>query len=173
VKWLTRCALALFAFAGTAAYAASFRFAGAGPGGGVATGAGDLAAAVGVAAALSWPVFGVALLRLTRARPSACAWADACLRTMTCGVAVLCAAAVANVAVAATGTSVPVRAFLGTHAALLLAGNALMGVVFVRQAARLEMKAGAAAAVWALALDAPFAAVLALFVASFNMTGVV
>ena len=65
----TRAACAVIAFAGTAVYAASFALAG---------DARQLAAAwvVGVAAALSWPVFGAVLLHMTSGRPSVVAWVD-------------------------------------------------------------------------------------------------
>jgi uncharacterized membrane protein YphA (DoxX/SURF4 family) len=151
VTWLTRAALALVAFAGTAAYAASFRIAGAGEG---------AAAAVGVAAAVAWPAFGAALLCLTRGRPSAGAWLDACLLTMAAGVAVLTAAAGFNVITASTGDWMTRPTFVASHVALLLAGNALMGTVFVRRARRLGLGAGVAIATWLAALDVPFVLIL-------------
>ena len=179
VKWLTRAALFLVASVGTATYAASFRLPRAGIGDGVVSGvdaaamAAAMAAVVGVAAAASWPVFGLALLRLTRGRPGAWPWADACLRTMACGAPVLCAAALWNASLAAAGACVSAAAFLGAHAACLVGANALMGAAFVRHAARLGLRPRSAVAAWVLALDAPFLALVVWFTAFFNRTGVV
>ena len=82
--WVGRVLLGVLAVAGTIAYALSFRT--------VPTAAAWLppaGAAVGAAAGVSWLAFGAVLMLFTRGRPAPLEWADACLRTMAAGIAVL------------------------------------------------------------------------------------
>jgi hypothetical protein len=151
MTWTSRILHATAAFVGTAVYAASFLalpdprrlF--------------PVAAAIGVAAGLSWPVFGAALRAVTGGRPSACDWAEACLTTMTYGIAVLTVAAGLNLIVL---PSAPPTTHVPVHAGLLIVSNLLMAAVFVGAAGRLGLTVPAALGLWVAGLIGPFAAVL-------------
>ena len=152
--WPGRVLLAGIALGGTLAYAASFQ---ALPDSAALA---RPAAAVALAAAVSWPLFGAALLLLTRARPSPFAWADACLRTMAAGIVVLALAATINLNVPLLGATPPARWLAAGHAALLAVANALMLAAFVREARRLGLKPATAAGLWMLALNGTFCTTL-------------
>ena len=157
--WPTRVLLTVIALGGTLAYAASFR---ALPAGGVFPDhLAHAGACVGIAAGLSWPVFGGVLLLVTGARPSALDWADACLRTMAAGVVVLAVAAAINVDVRLLDTPAAVTRWLpALHLAFLVAGNAVMCGVFAAEARRLGLSGVAAFGLWMLALNGTFVAIL-------------
>jgi hypothetical protein len=149
--WPARALLAAVALGGTLAYAASFR---AVPRGGPLVEAG---AAVGLAAALSWPAFGAALLLVTAARPSMLEWVDACLRTMCAGVVFLAAAAVLNLNAPLLGAGVNAFPWLAAaHVALLFGANGVMLATFVNEARRLGLAAATAITLWMLALNGSF-----------------
>ena len=155
-NWPTRVLLVLIAFGGTLAYAASFR----------ALPHADLlawpAACVGLAAAVSWPLFGAALLLVTGARPSTFDWADACLRAMAAGVVVLALAATLNLNVPLLGAAPPIRWLAAGHLVLLAAANAVMLAVFVGEARALGLKAATAVTLWMLVLNGTFCTILLL-----------
>ena len=134
---LRRGLLAAFALLGTVAYAGSFAL---DPRPWTFT----AATAVGVAAALSWPLFGLALLRV---RSSVRAVADACLPTMAVGVAVLLIAAALNVLT---------NPYAAVHAAFILTADAAMAFAFVRYAPALGLGRRRALAWWLLVLNGPF-----------------
>lgn len=151
--WPRRLMLGATALGGTVAYAVSFR---ALPGAGRLVGAG---AAVGLAAGLSWGTFGGALLLVTGRGASALDWADACLRTMAAGIAVLALAAALNVACGVAGIDAgpPIA---GAHAAILLAANGVMCLTFARRAQLLGLSRGTALGLWMLVLNGTFALIL-------------
>ena len=150
--WPARALLAAVALGGTLAYAASFR---AVPPGGPLIEAG---AAVGLAAALSWPAFGAVLLLVTSARPSLLDWVDACLRTMSAGVVVLAAAAVLNLSAPLYGAEVNALPWLAAaHVALLCGANGVMLATLVNEARRLGLTAATAITLWMLVLNGSFA----------------
>ena len=143
--WRWRVLLALVAFGGSTVYALSFanvpervRWL-------------PVATAIGIAAGVSWVLFGLVLLVVTRWRPSVWHWADACLRTMACGMAVKMSAVVANL------VGVPSAWF---HLGVLLVANLVMAAVFVWQARRLGMRLGTGLGLWFGALNGVFALVL-------------
>jgi hypothetical protein len=154
LQWPGRVLLALVAFGGTLAYAASFR---ALPD---ADALARPAAGVALAAAVAWPLFGAALLLVTGARPSPLDWADACLRTMAAGVVVLALAATLNLNVPLLGAAPPAPWVAAGHLALLVAANGVMLLVFVGEARRLGLRAATAATLWVLVLDGTFCATL-------------
>jgi hypothetical protein len=153
--WPVRVLLGVVAVAGTVAYAASFRT--------VSTEAGawlaPAGAAVGAAAGVSWLAFGAVLLLVTHGRPSPLKWADACLRTMAAGIAVLTFGTAFNLGVAPTWRP-PVGLLSGVHLVLLANANAVMGVAFFREARRLGLGPAAAVTAWACALNGVFALIL-------------
>jgi hypothetical protein len=145
-----RLALGAVAVGGTIAYAWSFtRVASAGP-------LLPLATAVGIAAGVSWLVFGAVLLIVTGARPSIAGWVDACLHTMAVGMAVLSAATLANVA----WPALPLAWLLAVHGCALLASNIVMAARFVARARALGLPPVAAVTFWMVGLNATFAAIL-------------
>lgn len=158
LTWPRRLACAAYAFAATAVYAGSFfllpepgRFA-------------RPAAAVGLAAAVSWPGFGAALLAVSRVRPSVLAWADVCLRTMIVGNTVLLLSVLAN----GTATWQKVDVTVGyswelLHSGVLAAANLSMAAVFARGARRLGMSVPVSLAMWFGVLGGLFALTLVLF----------
>jgi hypothetical protein len=157
LSWSRRACLALIAIGGSVAYALSFqrlpesqRLA-------------PLAAAVMWSAALSWPIFGGAVLLATRTRPSILDWTDACLRTMAIGMAVLTAGSIANVAALSRFDA---GRFLGCpellltlwiHLMLLLAAQVFMAVSFLHEAAQLRLSTLWAILLWIAGLCGPFA----------------
>jgi hypothetical protein len=141
------------ALGGTLGYAASFR---ALPDADWLPRAG---AGVGLAAGISWLTFGGVLLVATGARPSTTAWADACLRTMAAGIAVLALAAALNVACGFAGMDEgPLLA--AAHAVLLGIANGVMCLTFVRRAHFLGLSRGTALGLWMLVLNGTFALIL-------------
>jgi hypothetical protein len=153
--WPQRLLLAAFAVAGTVAYSASFRTVPT-PGAAWLAPAG---AAVGAAAGVSWLAFGAALLLLTGGRPSPLKWADACLRTMAAGIAVLTFGTALNLGVAPLWRP-PVGLLLGVQLVLLGGGDVLMGVAFCRETRRLGLGPAAAVAAWVCVLNGVFALIL-------------
>jgi hypothetical protein len=166
--WPQRLLLGVVAVAGTVAYSASFRTV-------PTTGARWLAPAglaVGAAAGVSWLAFGAVLLLLTGGRPSVLKWADACLRTMAAGIAVLTFGTAFNLGVAplwqasaghasaGAPSGPPLGLLLGVHLVLLANGNVVMGVAFFREARRLGLGPAAAVAAWACVLNGVFALIL-------------
>jgi hypothetical protein len=155
MDWPMRVLLAGIAVGGTLAYAASFRalpqperIAPAG-------------VSIGLAAGMAWPALGSVLLFVTGARPSPIGWADACLRTMTAGMAVLSAAAVLNLTARLIGSGVDALPLLAAaHVVLLACANGVMLWTFVGEARRLGLSAAAAITLWMLVLNGTFAAIL-------------
>jgi hypothetical protein len=150
-----RVALVLVALIGTAAYGASFVV------GTVSNVASVWGTRVALAAGLSWPVFGLALL-VARRVGGAWEWFDICLRTMALGIAVLSFASVANLAVAATALSRGSTAFVAVHLAFLFVADVSMAVYFARRALRLGMPLSMAVALWVGVLNGVFAVLLVL-----------
>lgn len=153
-RWFTRLGLAAVAFAGTAFYAGSFQFLGG------RESLGTAGVAIGIAAGVSWLIFGALLLLLTAGRPSALDWADACLRTMAAGIVVLVLAALFNGGVALSNTRPPAALLAAIHLVLLLIGNLLMCGVFYRNARRLGLSPRKAIAAWMLGLNGAFMLIL-------------
>jgi signal transduction histidine kinase len=143
---VTRVALVLVALIGTAAYGASFVV------GSISSVAWVWSTRVALAAGLSWPVFGLALLGARRTG-GAWEWFDICLRTMTLGIAVLSFASVANLAVAATALSRGSSALVAVHLAFLLVADVSMAVYFTLKALRLGMPLSIAVVLWVGVLE--------------------
>jgi len=167
--WPQRLLLGVVAVAGTVAYSASFRTVPTDPGDAASAAAASAAwlapagAAVGAAAGVSWLAFGATLLLITGGRPSPLKWADACLRTMAAGIAVLTFGTAFNLGVAPLWhgpQGLPLGLLLGVHLVLLANGNAVMGVAFFREARRLGLGPAAAVAAWACGLNGVFALIL-------------
>lgn len=164
VTWPLRLAFAFYAVVATALYAASFA---------LSRSASELlpvASAVGLAAAVSWPIFGAALLVWMRGRPSPLDWADACLKTMAVGNTVLLLSVAANLFIStfpgigfwpAGGPGEP-----AVHGAVLAASNLSMAAVFVGQARVLGMRPAVALAMWFGVLGGTFLLLLAAMKAS-------
>ena len=142
--------LALVAFAGTAAYAASFALNSDSP-------TRRVAMAVGIAAAVSWPVFGLALLAVGGGWRTVTRWCDACLRTMAVGMVVLGVSGAANVVSSSAGLAPPPACF---HVAVLLTSNLVMAATFARLSAAIGLRLLPAIVVWFVVLNGTFAAVL-------------
>ncbi|GDY21986.1 hypothetical protein LBMAG56_33330 [Verrucomicrobiota bacterium] len=146
LTWPRRILLTAVAFGGSSIYALSFAHA---PERARWL---PVAAAIGVAAGVSWIVFGLVLLGVTGRRPSVWHWADACLRTMAVGMTIKMTTVVANL-VAPTAA--------GFHLAVLVAANLAMAAMFVAQARPLGVSVRAALALWFGVLNGVFAIVLA------------
>jgi hypothetical protein len=142
-------AIALGVAGGTLLWARSFQIAG----GDARTSA--IAGAIAIAAACAWPAFGVALLAVTRCRPSAGAWIDVCLTTSAVGIAFLSAGALANILSPAGGPG------MAAHVATLAGSSTAMACVFLPRARRLGLSLRAAAGLWLFVLHGVFAVVLA------------
>ena len=111
-----------------------------------------IAAAIGIAAGVSWIVFGLVLLGVTRRRPSIWHWADVCLRTMAVGMTIKMTTVLANLVAPPTA---------GFHLAVLVAANLAMAAMFAGQARPLGVSVRAALALWFGVLNGVFAVVLA------------
>ncbi len=156
-----RMLLMLIAFAGSAVYAASYR---------LIAGVTDLApiaAAIGVAAAIAWIGFGFLLLMVAQMHPKRFArvsvwhWADACLMTMSLGMAIKMIGAGGNVIAAALhGEGVAPAMLAPLQLALLVVTDVAMGFLFARLTARLGMPTRMACLLWIVALNGIFAAAL-------------
>lgn len=161
LSWGRRFALGSYAFAATAIYAGSFALTDS------VSRLLPLAAAIGLAAAVSWPLFGAALLARMKGRPSVLAWADACLRTMAVGNTVLLLSVGANLmrGLFWTGTQQDGN-WPAVHLAVLLVANFTMAAVFTTQAGRLGMRPGLASLMWFGVLGGAFFLALAAMKAS-------
>ena len=149
----TRIALGALAFAGSAAYAASFAR------------AADrrwitAMACVGVAAGFSWIIFGLILLAATRRRVGLWDWVDTCLLAMALGIAIK----MTGVAMNLGGHAAP----LAAHIAILAIADVAMGAFFVIRARRAGVGTGEGVGYW-LTLNAVFAVLLASL---FHLNGV-
>ena len=102
---------------------------------------------IAVAAALSWPVFGVALLFVTKGKPSMIKWADACLNTMIVGILILSASTLLE---AVKTTPLPV------HLWVLVLSQLCMALIFLEEASRLSLRPVPAVALWLGVLDGSF-----------------
>ena len=154
---VTRAALVALAFLGSAAYAISF------------AGAVDLrqwtahAAAVGVAAGLSWIAFGVLLIAVTGGRPSVVSWMDACLRTMAVGIGIKMAAVALNLVWWMNEGITPRTAELvAIHLAILASADVAMGARFCFECALRGVSVSRAIALW-VSLNFVFGVLLFLF----------
>ena len=145
-RWSKRILLGLLAFMGTAGYAASFM---------LHQELLPAAREVGVAAGCSWPVFGAALLAISRGKPSAMSWADQCLATMGIGMGILIIGVLVNLLSGLGGYGAG-HAVTAAHIAILAAANVLMGIFFVFRAVRLGMKRRTAILLWVCVLDGVF-----------------
>jgi hypothetical protein len=154
---VTRAALAAVAFAGSAVYALSF----AGAAG--AQRYASHAAAVGVAAGLSWIIFGVLLIAATRGRPSVASWIDACLATMAVGIAIKMIGVVLNL-VWGWNESIAPRAaqLVFVHLAILACADVAMGARFCFECRARGVSLRAALALW-LAINLVFGVLLFTF----------
>ncbi|MCI0486664.1 MAG: hypothetical protein L0229_08700 [Blastocatellia bacterium] len=156
LSWTGRFLFGMVAIAGTVIYAASFAL--------IEESAKlvPVARAIGIASGVSWPVFGVILLLVTRCRPRVLAWADACLITMIAGITVLMLSALSNVAAFVIKAIESAGASTTIHTAILIAADLLMAVVFVRHARMLGLGRALAVTLWVVALNGIFAALLIL-----------
>lgn len=152
-----RGALIALAFAGSAAYALSF------------AGAADVqrwtahAAAVGIAAGISWIVFGVLLITFTSARPSVISWMDACLLTIAVGMAIKMIAVAMNLVWWWSDAFAPRAAHLAViHLAILFCADAAMCARFCVESAARGVSMRTAAALW-IALNFVFGVLLFIF----------
>jgi len=148
-----RVALITLAFAGTAAYAASFLAA---PEHLRPHWLPRLAVGVAIASALSWPALGVYLTIVSPDRATRQRWFGACLLTVAFGELWLRAAAGWNLLAGVIAPSSTV--FFAAHAALLLGADTTMGVVFTRHGQRLGMARRLAIVVWVVGMNGVFAA---------------
>jgi len=153
---MTRPTLILLAFSASAAYAASFLPLG--------PAAARLPALIALAAAISWPTFGLALL-LVRPRRPTLFWMDACLHSIAAGTVVQAVAVLFNLTLALAHPAPARGFFLAAHLVLLLATDAVMAAVFLR---RSGLRPRAALLLWLLALNAPFALYLSIAVHAFG-----
>lgn len=156
--WLHRSLLAMVAVVGTVVYVGSFYL------------AFDsqvwspIAQSIGIAAGISWPIFGVLLLYVVKARPSLLAWVDVCLKTMALGIALLLPSMFLNAIAYATSPSLLWwSGALATHVVLLAAANIIMGVTFVRLGRCLFARPQTLVCLWVFALDGTFLVLLWMF----------
>lgn len=156
LSWPARFLLAFISFAGTAVYAGSFALAG------YREKLMPVAVAVGIASAISWPVFGLVLLMVTRSRPSILAWVDTCLVAQNIGIAVLMLSALVNLIFYASGASVSDYTSTFVHTIILLAADTVMAAIFVRRASRIALSRAKALALWIIVLNGIFVLLLAL-----------
>jgi hypothetical protein len=173
LSWPVRILLGLAAFLLTAVYTASFLLDGES-----AAYYGRAALQVGVAAGVSWLLFGGVLLAITRLLPGCLAWADACLVTMLPGNVILLLSAALNlllflqsrtgrtpmIALPGTDTVVSASVTLSSessiHLLILLLADAVMCFTFVRQAKRLEVAWPLALFLWVVVQNGIFAVFL-------------
>jgi hypothetical protein len=150
-----RAALIALAFLGTAVYAGSF----------AALSAEQrpewllpLAIGVALASGVSWPLLGMALLRLSPDRATLMRWFDACLMTIAFGEAWLLTAAAWNIVAAQIN---PARsALLAAHLALLLGADITMCAIFAKHARAIGMSTRRAVTIWVFVMNGVFAALL-------------
>jgi hypothetical protein len=162
LSWPARFLLAFVSFAGTAVYAGSFLLIN--HTGLVRMGddPGALAFEVGIASAISWPLFGLAMLLVTRSRPSILAWVDTCLVTQNMGIAVLMLSALLNLILYASGSSMNYHTATIIHIIIILVADTVMAAIFVRRASRIALSRLRALALWVLVLNGIFVLLLAL-----------
>jgi hypothetical protein len=110
-----------------------------------------------LSAGLSWPIFGVILVRATRRSLAECA--DACLVTMACGIAVLMVGAVANL----IHLSHPWPAALAFNGWLIAMSNIVMATALARRLLGLGIPIWKSLAAWLFGLDLTGAILFRLF----------
>ena len=117
-----------------------------------------IATYVGVAAGLSWLLFGATLLAATRGLPSLLSWMDACLVPIAWGIAIKMLGVFINLVLAHLDYlgRIPL---LPAHAAILLTADAVMGTLFCHQANDRGISTPHAILLW-LTLNAYFAVLL-------------
>jgi len=106
---------------------------------------------------LSWCVFGPLLIAVTRKTPVECA--DACLVTMTAGIAVLAVGGIVNVSM----TGAPAFDAATFNWAWVGLSNVVMAAVIVRRFSLLDVDRYKTLAVWVLGLDGTGALMFWLF----------
>jgi len=120
-----------------------------------------IAVSVAVAAVVSWPLFGLVLIRISPTRAHVDGFFDACLLAIAGGEVLLLAAAGVNVALTTLNTSLTLlEALASIHLALLLLADALMAAIFTTRVRPLGLSAGWALALWVGALNVAFALLL-------------
>ena len=159
LPWSLRALLILIAIAGSTIYAASYRS---------IDSPIDLlpiATAIGIAAGTAWVGFGFILLTVATMRPkrfsriSVLHWADACLLAMSIGMAIKMIGVALNIAL--PNGQVDFAPLAVAQLALLLVADVVMGFVFTMRSGRLGLPRRHAVALWVVALNGIFAAVLA------------
>jgi hypothetical protein len=140
----TRLLLGTISFAGSAAYAASFLIS--------SSNHLRLATTIAIAAGISWLIFGLLLRRIARAPLGRLI--DACLITQALGIGILMLSVAANL--------LHIRHAMPFHLLVLAAGDGAMAAAFIALMGRLNMSRPAAAALWIIGLNGPFAAILLL-----------
>lgn len=156
--WPLRFVLGVFAFGGAAIHAASFY---AGP---TTARLAGLAEVVQISAGVSWCVFGVVLLAVTRRRPSVFFWADVCLVAMGYGMAVLMLGAMLNF-VSEWSSSLSIRTIANLQVTIVLASNVVMGAIFISLGRRGGLSFATAIWLWVVGLNGVFAVVSAVLAA--------
>lgn len=106
-----------------------------------------------LAAIPCWPVFGVALLLVTRDRSRLWEWFDLCLATLGTGLLVLAVGGLLNV-VAPAGWQPRMRAL---QTADVLLADLTMALYFTRRAPVLGLRQGLAWVLWLAVLNGAFA----------------
>jgi len=114
-----------------------------------------------IAAGLSWPVFGLALLR-AGGPGEIWAWVDVCLRTMARGMVILSIATAINLVLAAAGMRAGGTGFFAAHLGLLFTSDVTMATYFVREATRFGLSPRIALALWVGVLNGMFGLSLVL-----------
>lgn len=148
-RWITRTILATVAFGGTAAYAYSFTLT---P---EVKDLAHIALKIGVASAVCWPLFGVAVLSISGGWKRALEWAETCLVTMAWGMAVLSISTVLNL----LRVSIPLEG----HGCIIVISNLTMAYSFITRAQGMGLGPQASISIWLLALDLPFVLIVWLW----------
>lgn len=158
LSWRARAALAAWAFIGTGLHAGSFALLPS------AERLLPLAAGIGISAALSWFIVGLAVLAMLRRQPERSArlamWFDTCLIAMAVGECLLVAAGGLNAIAAAGGLANEPEFMLRLHLIILLVTDLVMAAVFARRARRAGESLATAAALWIIVLNGSFALLL-------------
>ena len=150
-----RGALIALAFAGTALYVSGIYF--------LAPSFFPIALMVGIAAGVSWPIFGFFLLYVGNPHAGAWEWADDCLDAIRVGIFIKTAAVLAT-GLAVSIAMIPQSVTTVFQIAALLIADVAMGYRFTNSATARGMSRSVAIVLWLAVLNGVFAQLLLLMV---------
>ena len=115
---------------------------------------------IGMASAISWIIFGMVLLIVTKSIPSIKAWVDICLSTMAVGIAILMTGVIFNFIIFLSNSLINFQTFLLIHLVILITSDLSMGKIFIKESEPLGLNPSKAILLWISCLNGIFFSIL-------------